>query len=55
MEHFEKAPKRTIIWRCPECNQQIVLHVRVTHSPICHNLASHSARVVEMERVKPKK
>jgi hypothetical protein len=52
---MEQSPKRTIHWKCPQCNNQITLHVRVTHSPTCHNLASHSAKVVEMVRVKPKK
>lgn len=48
MEHL---PKRTIHWKCPHCTNRITLHVRVTHSPICHNPAAHSSRAVEMVRM----
>jgi hypothetical protein len=52
MESTEKPPKRSILWVCPTCENRIILHVRVAHSPTCHNPASQSSKVVEMVRKK---
>jgi len=43
-------PRRVHIWQCPECDNRIILHVRVQHAPICHNKAAHSRRRIDMQR-----
>ncbi|MFM8994361.1 MAG: hypothetical protein ACKOJG_09250 [Actinomycetota bacterium] len=44
------TPRRVHIWQCPECDNRIILHVRVQHAPICHNKAAHSRRRIDMQR-----
>ena len=48
----EQIPKRNERWRCPACKACITLHVRVTHPPLCGNKEVHSAKQVEMVRIK---
>jgi hypothetical protein len=48
----EPSPRRTNLWQCPECPNNITLHVRVQHPPICNNPASHSRRHIDMKRIK---
>ena len=56
---FEQQRTRTInmrgqrnnVWKCPECEQQITLHVKVTYPPTCYNGKSHSSQICEMVEV----
>ena len=48
----EPTPKRNDIWRCPQCDSEIILHVRVSEPPVCHNLQSHSNIRVEMIKIR---
>ena len=48
---MEQSPKRTIHWKCPHCNNQITLHVRVTHDGplLAEDLLMRSHNVVSLQ------
>jgi len=52
--HDEQKPKRNDIWRCPECDNKITLHVRVIEPPVCRNKNVHSRKSHLMIKFKPK-
>jgi hypothetical protein len=48
---FETTPKRNDIWKCPQCENEITLHVRVSEPPVCRNKNAHSTKSRTMYRL----
>ena len=49
----EPTPKRNDIWRCPLCDNEIILHVRVNEPPVCRNKNAHSSKSQIMVKFNP--
>jgi len=45
--------KRNDIWRCPQCDNEIILHIRVNEPPLCSNKKAHSRKSHSMAKFKP--
>jgi len=49
----EPTPKRNDTWRCPQCDNKIILHVRVSEPPVCRNKNAHSSKSHVMVKFNP--
>ena len=51
-----RKPRRILIpagtFRCPKCDNEIIVHVRMTALPLCINHSASSGGAVIMEEVK---
>lgn len=48
----EREPKNKYVWKCPACDNKIVVYVNVSEPPTCQNPEKHTSKVVTMEQVK---
>lgn len=37
-------------WTCPNCDNSIVVHVRLNEPPLCSNSKAHTSKTYEMQR-----
>ena len=51
-----RKPRRVLIpagtFRCPKCDYEIIVHIRMTALPLCINHSASSGGAVIMEEVK---
>jgi hypothetical protein len=36
------------VYKCPICNDLVILHIKTTHAPLCNNRLIHSRQSIEM-------
>lgn len=36
------------VYKCPTCNDLVILHIKITHAPLCNNRLIHSRQSIEM-------
>lgn len=37
-------------WTCPNCDNQIVVHVKLSEPPTCHNPKAHTSKQYQMTK-----
>lgn len=54
--HVGRKPHKTLTpagtYKCPKCDNEIIVHVRMSASPLCINHSASSGGAVIMEEVK---